>query len=108
MAELRATKRLDGQATPASGAMQGAKGDIRRPGFLIENKSTLNESFSIKLQVLAKIAQEAQQDRKNPALAIQFITGNGRPQAFGAWVAVPETLFREMERAYMAEKDRDA
>ena len=105
VAEIKTAKRLGGHQTPASGAMQGAKGDIRRPEFLIENKSTVRDSFSVSLQVLAKIHQEARAKGKAPALAFQFVQEDGTPHRFGAWVAIPEWMFKELEEAYMGAKE---
>ena len=94
--ETRLARRLAGKQTPASGAMVGAKGDVVLPAFLVEGKSTTNASMSLQLDWLAKITTEARGVGKEPALAIQFTTGDGRPVKFGSWVMVPEALWKEI------------
>lgn len=50
---------LGGRTQPGSGNQRGAKGDIRKKGELrVEAKYTTNESFSLKLDELYKIASE--------------------------------------------------
>jgi len=81
--------------TPASGAMSGAKGDVVTPEVLIEVKSTVHGSLSVKKEWLDKITGEAMATNKIPALAINFVTGSGEPVSNGAWVAVPVWAFTE-------------
>ena len=59
VAETKTGKRLGGRMVAASGAMIGVKGDIDLDDFLVENKSTVNGSMSLKLQWLQKISHEA-------------------------------------------------
>jgi hypothetical protein len=97
-AEKRLAKRVGGRLTPASGALSGAKGDVVLPAVLLEAKSTVNDSLSLKLDWLVKIAGEARAVGKDPALAVTFTTGDGRPRAGGSWVLISERRFREMEQ----------
>jgi hypothetical protein len=99
-AEARASKRLAGRQTRASGAMDSDKGDIELPEFLCENKATEAESFSLKHDVLAKIAREALEVKRAPALTLQFVDSIGRPKKFGSWVMIPESLFEEVQALY--------
>lgn len=94
--EKRTAGRLGGRQVPASGAMQGAKGDIRLADFLVENKATEAESMSLKLEWLLKVAQEAAELGQMPALSIQFVTGDGRPRQNGRWVMIREDDFKEV------------
>ena len=94
--EQRLAKRLGGRQTPASGAMAGAKGDVELPGVLLEAKSTTADSMSLKLDWLAKIAAEARAAGKQPALAVTFVTGDGRPRPNGSWIMVSEQAWREL------------
>lgn len=96
--EKKTAKRLSGKLKPGSGAMEGAKGDMSVDGYLIENKSTIKESMTLKLDWLHKISNEALQTNQTPALAIQFVTGNGDAKPFGKWVAIPERDFQEYLR----------
>ena len=94
--ESRTSKRLTGKLTAASGASAGSKGDITLPEFLLENKSTVKASLSIKLDWLRKIATEALGVCKEPALSIQFTDEKGRPVRNGNWVMIREDTFREL------------
>jgi len=93
--EVKTTRRMGGKATPASGAMQGAKGDMNLGQFLIEAKSTTSDSMALKLEWLAKISSEARSKGKTPAIAVTFITPDGTPVMNGKWVVLPEYLFDE-------------
>jgi hypothetical protein len=95
-AEKRAAKRLGARQTPASGAMEGAKGDLRKDGFLIESKATTAASLSVKLAWLAKIAKEAEDAGRVPALAIQFVDAHGGALRLGSWVMIRESTFMEL------------
>lgn len=94
--EKAAAKRLKGRLTGASGASAGDKGDIDLPSMLLECKSTKADSLPIKREWLIKITQEAVMKGKKPALAISFTNEAGRPHVDGSWVAIPESLFREV------------
>ena len=94
--ESRLAKVLGARLTPASGAMQGAKGDIMLKDFLIEAKSTLRDSFSVQLSQLAKIRAEALSAGKSPMLSVSFCTGNGAPRESGEWAMIPLRVWREL------------
>ena len=94
--EKRLAKRLGGRQTPGSGALEGAKGDVVLPDVLMEAKSTTNDSMSLKLDWLAKISGEASNQSKQPALSVTFVTGDGRPRKDGAWVMIPERVWKEL------------
>jgi len=94
--EKNTAKRLGGRLTPASGAVEGAKGDIVLDDFLVEAKSTIKNSISLKLDWLLKITGEARKVGKTPALAITFTTGNGRPVHNGRYVIIREDDFKEL------------
>jgi hypothetical protein len=102
-AEAKTAKRQRGQLTRASGAMEHGKGDIVLDDFLCENKSTQAGSLSISQDWLAKISREALEQKKKPALTVQFTDGMGNPIKFGTWVMVPESVF-EMVKAIYAER----
>lgn len=93
LAESRLARQLGGTQTPASGAVPGAKGDIRVGGFLVEAKSTVGGSLSVRHDVLLKIALEARDQARVPALAVTFTTGDGRPVRHGSWVMVSQAEF---------------
>lgn len=95
-AEARFAQRNGGRQTIGSGNMDGDKGDVVFSDMLVECKATEAESYSIPLQVLAKISREALRVGKHPALSVQFVLGNGKPQRFGSWVMIPEELAVEV------------
>ena len=88
--EKKTAKRLGARLTPASGALDGAKGDMEMSGFLIENKSTTAASFGVQLEHLMKITREAQTRGLTPALTFQFTQNNGDPIRGGKWAMIPE------------------
>jgi len=96
LAEGRAAKRLGGKLTPASGALEGSKGDFLTSNFLVENKATEKGSLKLELDWLLKIAQEARERNLEPALAVQFVRGDGKPYKGGGWVMIRESLFKEL------------
>ena len=92
-------KRLKAFKVPGSGSMDNASGDIEKGDILLEAKSTVHSSFSLKLNHLIKIRNEALGTGRTPALAIVFTTGDGRPRKDGSWVLLPEYVFRELTDA---------
>jgi hypothetical protein len=88
-------KKLGSRPRPASGAMEGAKGDVDLKTVLLEAKSSTGASISVKHAWLSKIAHEARSEGKSPALAVSFVTGDGRPVREGEWVMIPMWLWRE-------------
>ena len=94
-AEVRASKRLEMQLRPASGAMEGAKGDMSTEDVLLECKATQSDSYRVTREVLAKITREATEVGKIPALEINFTTGDGRPRENGSWVLIREKDFKK-------------
>jgi hypothetical protein len=94
--EKRLAKSFQARLTPASGALSGAKSDFVLPSFRFEAKSTVNNSFSVKLEVLEKITREAMETNREPVVTVSFVTGNGQPRLFGDWVLIPQHVFREL------------
>lgn len=99
-AEGSIAKRLKGELRPGSGSLEGAKGDLLLDSptfsFLMENKTTLGESFSMKKDWLLKIYQEALETNKTPALSFQFVDTLGKSEKRERWVAVPEHIFSQL------------
>lgn len=93
--ETRLAKALGGRARPASGAMQGAKGDIAFTEFLMEAKSTTSASLGLKHEWLVKIAKEALAVGKRPVLAVSFVLPDGNAIKDGDWCCVPRYVFEE-------------
>ena len=94
--EQRLARQLGGRARPGSGAMEGAKGDIAFGAVLLEAKSTINQTISLKKSWLDKIGMEARSEGKMPALAVSFIMPDGSPIMGGEWVLIPRHRFEEL------------
>lgn len=91
--EVNTSKRLGAQLTPASGSMQGVKGDMLLKDYLIEAKSTVANSFSVTLKHLSKIAAEARAIGKTPVMVVTYTMQSGNPVKNGKWVLIPEAEF---------------
>ena len=71
--EKRTAKEFAGKLTPASGAMWGAKGDVRTLDYLIENKYTDANKYKLELKILEKIEKEALKDNfRTPILQVDI------------------------------------
>jgi len=78
--EERMAEDLGGRAQPASGALPGAKGDVRKFGVVrAEAKYTAKSSYILKLSDLDKIIGEAGLD--NAVLQLCFVDRANRPVA---------------------------
>lgn len=95
VSESNLAERLGARVTPASGAAN-SKGDMRAPGWIIEAKSTTNDSMGLKLDWLAKISNEALGVGQSPALALTFTDERGNPRRCGSWVCIPEIEYRAL------------
>lgn len=60
--EQRTAKEFGGKVTPASGALDGAKGDVRTMDYLIENKFTDADRYTLSVKTWTKIEEEAVRD----------------------------------------------
>jgi hypothetical protein len=94
-AEKKTLDAMGAQPTPNSGA-SGSKGDGELLGFLMECKSTIHESISVKREHLSKILGEAQAAGVHPCLSIIFTDGSGRPFREGTWICIPQDVFEEL------------
>lgn len=95
VSETRLAEQLGARLRPNSGAVAGAKGDMVLPEALIEAKSTIDRSMSVKHEWLAKIAGEARDHSRVPALVISFTHGNGKPLPSGQWAMIPLQEFQD-------------
>jgi hypothetical protein len=94
--ERRVAKKLDAKLRPGSGSKVGAKGDSVLPDLLVESKSTVNDSLSLKLAWLQKISGEALDCNRAPALTVSFVTGSGEKRRDGDWLLVPLHLAKSL------------
>ena len=93
--EKKLSRQLGGRMRPASGAVEGAKGDIDLGGVLLEAKSTTGRSIGVTFEWLSKIAGEARSEGKVPALSLSFVRPDGSPLMDGQWVAIPLHVWEE-------------
>ncbi len=94
-AEKKTLSKMGATPTPNSGAA-GSKGDGEWSGYLLELKSTVKKSMSLKLDHLSKITGEAHAAGVEPALVIVFTDGSGTPLREGTWVCIPQATFEEL------------
>lgn len=99
-AERKAAKRQGADLIAGSGCSDLNKGDARLDGsefdWLLENKATEKNSYSLKYETLLKILDESRGQGRLPALTLQFATADGNPRKGGAWVVIPEWVWQEM------------
>jgi hypothetical protein len=102
LSELRTGKRLKANLVPASGAVEGLKGDLYIPGDpdkptqMVECKSTVKDSLSLKLSWLYKVVREARDVGMRPVMSLSFTTEDGRPRRGGTWICLPEADYQEL------------
>lgn len=84
-------KKMRARLTPGSGNITGAKGDCVIPELLIECKSTVHASLSIKKSWLEKITREALARNRAPAVTLSFVDASGQARS-GDWIAIPHWL----------------
>lgn len=70
--EQKDAKLFGGKPTPRSGGLWFAKGDSKSEKYLIENKTTDKENFTIVGKVWEKIYNEAIINSRIPLLSIMF------------------------------------
>lgn len=70
--ERKDQKLFGARPTPRSGGLWFAKGDGKSSKFLIENKTSEKERFSITSKIWEKIEIEAIREARMPLLSIEF------------------------------------
>lgn len=73
---------FNARLTPASGALWGAKGDVRNDKFLIECKTTEKSSYTLTAKVWEKIHEEAVRDHLRIPLLIVDLEDSERYVVF--------------------------
>lgn len=89
--EKKLAAELGGRATPNSGALASAKGDISLDNFLAESKETEYNSIVIKGKDLSKISREAREVGKTPLFIFTLYGIEGLAES--EWVAMPKSAF---------------
>ncbi len=100
VAEKNAMKILGAQQTRGSGSVEGHKSDGFTQNFRFENKATIHESFSLKLEVLNKIRKEAMESGRYPVLSFSFTDGAGKSKPEGDFVVLPRWVFEFMMEGF--------
>lgn len=99
-AEKHIARRIKGELTPASGAMASVKGDVVKKTdthtLMLENKTTIGASISIKQEYLRKVYQEALETNRTPALSFQFVNLQGHSDKRDRWIALPEHILMQL------------
>ena len=70
--EIADSKLFGSRRMPRSGGLWFAKGDSRSETYLIENKTTKHQSYSISTSLWEKLEGEALLSQRIPLLSIQF------------------------------------
>ena len=95
--ERKVAKELAGKVTPASGALWGAKADVRNDIFLVECKTTQNSYYSITFAVWNKINSEAIKDSlRLPVMCIDLNNGKYRYAVMNS-KDVPDEVMYDIE-----------
>lgn len=100
VSEKRVATSLAARLTPASGAMRGAKSDMKKKAggrkFQIESKATKTATLAVDHGWLVKVTEEAQATGSIPALTMSFVWPDGKCKPKGDWVAMPMWAFHQM------------
>lgn len=102
-AESRAATRLKVRQTIASGAFND-KGDIDYGDLLIDSKSTIHESISLKREMLKKITKEGEGKGMVGVILLQFVNPDGTNKPNGSWCVMPEFMMRRLMEGYSGEE----
>lgn len=104
--EQRVCAELGGKLSLASGALECDKGDFSfnanvtytpSTKFLVECKSTVKQSFSVKHSWLQKITKEAHEVDSVPLLTVSFVNEHGLSQTNNSdWVLVPLSFLQSI------------
>lgn len=70
--EKKDSKLFGGTRTPRSGGLWFAKGDVKSDVYLIENKTSTKERFSITAKLWEKINNEALITKRIPIMSLEF------------------------------------
>lgn len=96
--ERRIAGAVGGRRQKASGALPGAKGDVRSIELLNECKRTDKKSISITIEYLEKITKEASFYNCVPSVAIEI---DSPPKFVNRdWVLVPAGFLNELIEVY--------
>lgn len=95
--EKALAKKVRGRETIASGALWFSKEDVTTPGWIFQAKATKNESYSLKLSDLKKLASNAKKTNRKWALAFQFKAGEFDSSVY---FALPQVYYAKSQQLY--------
>lgn len=70
--ERRAATYYGGSTTPGSGNQWHSKADVKTPDYLIECKTTVHASYSLKQETMIKLVEQAILEDRVPLLEIEL------------------------------------
>ncbi len=92
--ERELARDLGGKQQPGSGCFDGRGGDVVVNEYLVEHKYTRALSYTVSIQTLRKITQEAFEQRKKPVLVIEM-SGQMMYQE-EKWACIPYEEFKRL------------
>lgn len=90
--ERATAARISGEVQRGSGATENHKGDVVTDDWMIENKTTMHASISVKGEWLSKLQRESDIAGKTPALEVE-IRGIEDLVTEKQWVLIPASVF---------------
>lgn len=97
--EKRVANELGGKVTPASGALWGAKGDVKSDLFLAECKTTEKPAYPLTLKTWTKISKEALKENFClPVMSIDLCDGKDKMAVVDYYDIAESKLFKELCR----------
>lgn len=95
--EKRVASELGGRVTPASGALWGAKGDVKSDLFLAECKTTEKPAYPLTLKTWTKISKEALKENfRLPVMSIDLCDGKDKMAVVDYYDIAESKLFKEL------------
>lgn len=107
--EKRVASELGGRVTPASGALWGAKGDVKSDLFLAECKTTEKPAYPLTLKTWTKISKEALKENfRLPVMSVDLCNGKDK-MAVVAYYDLAESklskkIYQQLESLYVDKK----
>lgn len=95
--ERKAMKAMGARQIPGSGSIPSLKSDGYTVDYRLENKTTLAQSFGLKLETLKKIETEARGYGQIPILTLSFVRGSGVTIDNGDYVIMRRVDFLELD-----------
>ncbi len=95
-AEKAVLKKIKARPQPASGSLPGMPNDGIKGRYLIEVKSTVKKSISIKRKWIDELEDNAMMRGKIPTLILVFDDPNAGIIPYSEWVTVPLQHYKQL------------